>query len=128
MNAEIFFRIGRLEDAVKSAREAIEFARECGGLYAEGMSRRTLGAALVRLGDASCNEGEESFRASIKAFEFGGALVEAARTLRLWALLCSERGRKAEARSLLLRVADKFEAFALPVEHESIKQMIGELT
>ena len=116
LDAELLLRAGRPDEALKAAQAAIAEAKAADGIFAEGMSRRTLGIAIIALDATSWDSAELQLRQSIVAFEAGGARVEAARTHLVWGLLCRDRGDEATAVTHLREAANCFSLFGMAGE------------
>ena len=114
--AEITLSAGRAEGAATLAAEAVRVAQAAGGIFAEGLARRTWGQALAAL--ESPGEGEAHLARSVELLEAGECHVEVARSRAAWGLLCRDRGEPTAALEHFERAAAGFEAAGLTAELE----------
>jgi tetratricopeptide (TPR) repeat protein len=127
MNAEIFLRAGRPQEALRAAEEAVAVATAAGGIFAEGLSRRTWGAALMRLDSKNWDDAQIQLAASLRAFEAGEACVEAARTHLAWGSLCLAQRDYRGAMDHLTAAAEQFDASGLSTESLMAKSTMAAL-
>jgi tetratricopeptide (TPR) repeat protein len=125
MEAELALRAGRGEEAVALARQAADEARAIGGIFAEGLSERTLGQGLVAQG--AWEEAEPHWRASLRCFDTGQARLEAAHTRVAWAGLLAGRGEREAARALLNQALAPFMESGLAAELMRARELLRSL-
>lgn len=101
-----------MRDAIRLARVAIDLARACGGIQAEGLALRVWARALTELGPANAKEADARFAESLKIHEAAGTVATATRTRILWAEACRGRGQTAVSDELLRHAEKNDEAFA----------------
>jgi len=89
--AELTLAQGDQAAACEQAEQAVAFARQVGGIFAEGIAQRVWAVALAQSG-AEWAAVEERLRASAAALAEGAAQMELARTYQTWGLLAGERG------------------------------------
>jgi tetratricopeptide (TPR) repeat protein len=123
--AELELRAGRVEEAVARARQSAHEARAIGGIFAEGVSERTLGQALAAQG--AWSEAEPHLRASVRCFDTGQARLEAAHTRVAWAGLLAERGERGAARLHLTQALPSYLESGLTAELLRARELLRSL-
>ena len=123
--AEIALGSGRLDEALALAEQAVTIAQQTGGILAEGIGRRVWGQALGSFESPRWDEAEIQLAASIKVLEAGHNRLEAARTHRVWGLLCHDRGNLAQAREHWEKAAVLFEASGLTRELGEVREFLN---
>jgi len=114
-----------VEEAVALARQSAEEARAIGGVFAEGVSERTLGQGLVAQG--AWEEAEPHLRASLRCLDTGQARLEAAHTRVAWAGLLAGRGEREAARALLTQALAPFTESGLVAELMRARELLRTL-
>ncbi len=127
IRAEMALNAGRTEDALALAEEAVAYAQEMDGKFAEGLAQRVQGLALVALSPPRLDAARLHVTASLEAFEAGEILLEMARTYREWALLCLARHEPHEARIHMEQAAAQLETCGLLEERERMRKATVEL-
>ncbi len=125
--AEIELNAGRIEDALRLAQEAVDEAQETGGVFSGGIAERVWGQALATMNGPEDTQAEVHLEKSLKLFEEGEAVIEAARTRVAWGHVLQTRGQAAAARARLEKAAAQFEASGLANELEQTKSLIDSI-
>jgi DNA-binding SARP family transcriptional activator len=111
--AEIAFNANRLEEALALAEQAVSITQSIDSIGFQGWAQRVWGQALAALTPPRWDEAESHLAESLRLFESGEAVVEAARTHVAWGLLCRARNNPTAAREHLEKAAAQFEASSL---------------
>jgi tetratricopeptide (TPR) repeat protein len=127
INAEIALGIGPIEEALCLADRAIDIAQEMGGIFAEGMARRTKGQALAALTPPRWYEAEADLTESLRLLESGQNRIEAAYTHVAWGKVCRDRGDPRAAREHWELAATQWETSGLTHELERTRLLIEDL-
>jgi class 3 adenylate cyclase/tetratricopeptide (TPR) repeat protein len=127
INAEVAFGIGRIEEALRLAEQAIGIAQKMDGIFAEGLARQVQGQALAALDPPRWDEAEAQLKESLCLLESGQNQVEAARTHLAWGSVCLERGNHAAAHQHWELAAVQFEASDLLQELRQIHARLADL-
>ena len=127
IRAEIALGAGRTEEALALAEEAVAYAQEMDGKFAEGLAQRVQGLALAASGPPSWEAARAHLAASLRAFEAGEIPLERARTHREWGLLCRDHNDPLEARFHMEQAAAGFEACGLLEEQDRMRKVTAEL-
>lgn len=114
--AETELRAGDIAQAIQLANAAILAAREAGGIFSEGIAQRVWGQALAASNGLNDLEADEHLQISLRLFEGGEAMIEAARTRLAWGNILCERGDADSARAHLDEAAAQFEASGMQRE------------
>jgi tetratricopeptide (TPR) repeat protein len=123
--AEIALGLGRVEEAIDLARQAVEISRKVGGIWAEGHSLRILGKALAALDSPRFDEAEEQMTPSIELFESGQNLMGVAHTNIAWGEVCRDRGNLDAARAHWEKAAAFFESKGLTIRLEQLRNLMA---
>jgi tetratricopeptide (TPR) repeat protein len=126
-NAEIAFGLGRIEEALALAEQAVDIAQEMGGTFAEGLARRVWGQALAALTPPCWDEAEVLLAESVGVLQSGQSWLAAARTHVAWGIVCRDRGDIVGAREHWEKAAAQWEESELPWELEKVKVLMGTL-
>jgi tetratricopeptide (TPR) repeat protein len=127
ISAELALGIGPIEEALCLADRAIDIAQEIGGIFAEGMARRTKGQALAALTPPQWDEALAELAESLRLLESGENRVEAAYTRLAWGKVCRDRGDFTAAREHWELAAAQWEASGLTDELERTLSLIENL-
>ena len=127
ISAEIALGIGPIEEALCLADRAIDIAQEMGGIFAEGMARRTKGQALAALTPPRWDEAEADLTQSLRLLESGQNRIEAAYTHVAWGKVCRDRGDPRVAREHWELAATQWETSGLTHELERTRSLIKDL-
>ena len=127
ISAEIALGIGPIEETLCLADRAIDIAQEMGGIFAEGMARRTKGQALAALTTPSWDEAEADLTESLRLLESGQNRIEAAYTHVAWGKVCRDRGDPRAAREHWELAATQWETSGLTHELERTRSLIEDL-
>jgi class 3 adenylate cyclase/tetratricopeptide (TPR) repeat protein len=123
--AEIALGSGRLDEALVLAEQAVTMAQKAGGILAEGIARRLWGQALGSFEAPRWDEAEIQLAESLKVLESGQNRLEAARTHRVWGLLCHDRGNLASASEHWQKAAALFAASGLTRELAEVRELLA---
>ncbi len=108
--AEISLCEKNYDAAYEQALEAIRFAQEVGGIFAEGIAQRIAGVALSCMRPKETEPLDDHMRASLHMLEAGEAVYEIARTRQAWARILYRRGEFAESRAHIEWIAEHSES------------------
>jgi tetratricopeptide (TPR) repeat protein len=122
--AEIALGLGRVEEAIDLARQAVEISKEVGGIWAEGHSLRILGKALAALDSPPYDEAEEQMPPSLELFESGQNFMGVAHTHIAWGEVCRDRGNLDAARKHWETAAAFFESKGLTKRLEQVRTLM----
>jgi tetratricopeptide (TPR) repeat protein len=125
--AEIALGLGRVEEAIELARQAIEISKEVGGIWAEAHSLRILGKALASLDPPRWDEAEAQMPPSLELFESGQNFMGVAHTHIAWGEICRDRGNPEAAREHWQEAADFFESKGLGVRLAQVQGLLKNL-
>jgi hypothetical protein len=128
MRAEVALNAGEYERAVTLSQEAIRLAEPLGGIFGQGLSERVWGQALSSLDPPLPDEAGTHLAASLRAFESGACVVEAARTHVAWGRLCQARWESDASREHFEKAAAQFQLSEMTRELEQTKHLIGSLS
>lgn len=123
--AELELEAGTAQDAFEQAQSALEFASRVGGLYAQGVSHRVCGQALVKLGQF--DTAFEHFQNALQLFESGDAHLEAARTHVIWGQILQQHGDGSAARENFEHALVQYQASLLEHEADRVRTMLNQL-
>jgi hypothetical protein len=127
IRAEIAYGAGRVQKALVLAERAVNSAQEMGGIFSEGLARRTWGKALAALDPPRWDEAEAQLAHSLRLLEAGQARLEAARTHVAWGAVCRERGDLTAAREHWEQAAAQWETSGLTHELERTRALVDHL-
>ena len=127
ISAEIALGIGHIEEALCLADQAIDIAQEMGGIFAEGMARRTKGQALAALTLPRWDEAEADLTESLRLLESGQNRIEAAYTHVAWGKFCRDRGDPRAAREHWELAAMQWESSGLTHDLGRTRSLIEDL-
>jgi len=122
--AEIALGLGRVDEAIDLARQAIDISRKVGGIWAEGHSLRILGKALAALDSPRFDEAEEQMPPSIELFESGQNFMGVAHTHIAWGEVCRDRGNLDAGREHWETAGAFFESKGLTKRLEQVRTLM----
>ena len=123
--ADITLGLGRVEETLNLAEQAIGIARQMGGIWAEGHARRTLGRALAALTPPRRDEAEAQMAQSVQLMESGQNLMGVAHTEIAWGEVCRDRCNLDDARDHWGKAAAFFESKGLTKRVEQVQALIA---
>ncbi len=127
IKAEMALNAGQIAEALSLAQAAVNFARRVDGNFAEALARRTWAEALVALHPPQWDEAEQHLAKSLRLFEEGNAVLEAARTHVAWGKVLLERGDVESARGHFEQATAQFQASGLARELNETRRALAEL-
>jgi class 3 adenylate cyclase/tetratricopeptide (TPR) repeat protein len=125
--AEIALGAGKVQDALRLVREAMDLAKVVGNAYSQGLAHRVWAQILAALDPPRWDEVEEHLAASVQSLASGEALLEVARTQLVWSGLARAREDRAAARDHLEKAAAQFEASGLAAQLQVARRLMAEL-
>jgi tetratricopeptide (TPR) repeat protein len=125
--AEIALHMGRVEETLTLAEQAVSIAQKMGGIWGEGVARRLWGQALTALPSPCWDEAETQLAESLRVLEPGQNWLEMARTHVAWGTLCREGGNHDTARNHWEQAAARFRASGITQELEHVNKLISAL-
>lgn len=125
--ALINLNLGKYDRAIELAWQALDLAREAGGLYSEGIAERVLGQAFTASGPEKYPEAETHLAASVRAFETGGAVLFSAQSYSAWGDLAARQGQWEAGLGYYHQARSRLEAANLTAESEAVSQRIAGL-
>jgi tetratricopeptide (TPR) repeat protein len=123
--ADITLGLGRVEETLNLAEQAIGIARQMGGIWAEGHARRTLGRALAALTSPRWDEAEAQMAQSVQLMESGQNLMGVAHTEIAWGEVCRDRCNLDDARDHWGKAAAFFESKGLAKRLEQVRALMS---
>jgi class 3 adenylate cyclase/tetratricopeptide (TPR) repeat protein len=122
--AEIALGLGRTEEAIDLARQAMEISKKVGGIWAEAHSLRILGKALAALDQPRWDEAEGQMQPSLDLFESGQNFMGVAHTNIAWGEICRDRGKRDAAMDHWGKAAAFFESKGLTTRLEQLHTLM----
>jgi tetratricopeptide (TPR) repeat protein len=126
-NAEIALGMGRIEETLALAQEALRKAQEMSGTFTEGLARRVWGQALAALTPPHWDEAVGLMADSLRMLESGQSWLAAARTHVAWGIVCRNRGHVDAAREHWEIATAQWEKSDLPWELEKVQVLMATL-
>jgi len=124
--AETALNNGSIDEALRLAENAVAYARNVGGLFAEGITQRVWAQALAAQNPNDAHI-DEHLRTSLSLLEECEARPEIARTQFAWGKVCRTRGDEDGAREHFQKAAAQFEASGLTRELEETRALLSEV-
>lgn len=128
IRAEIELTADNVEQAIQLAEEAVVEAQAAGSVFGEGIAQRAWGQALAARNPPEYTQAIAHLEKSLKRFEEGDAVIEAARTHLAWGKILRERGEWQSAREHFDKAAAQFEASGLVRELTEARELIESMT
>jgi tetratricopeptide (TPR) repeat protein len=126
-NAEVALGMGRVEETLALAQEALRKAQEMSGTFTEGLARRVWGQALAALTPPHWDEAVGLMADSLRMLESGQSWLAAARTHVAWGIVCRNRGHVDAAREHWEIATAQWEKSDLPWELEKVQVLMATL-
>jgi tetratricopeptide (TPR) repeat protein len=125
--AEIALGMGRIQEALDRAEQAVATAQEMENPTAEGAGLLVWGQALANLGPPRWDEAEARFAGALRLIEAVPSPPAAAYTHLVWGTFCRDRGDLAEAREHWEEAAAQWEACGITWQVEKVRALIATL-
>ena len=125
--AEIALGIGRIQEGLDLAEQAVNTAQAMGSPAAEAVARRAWGQVLADLRPPRWDEAQIQFAESLRLFESLPMPPEAAQTHLIWGAACRDRGDPTAAREHWETAAAQWEGCGITWELERVRALIETL-
>jgi tetratricopeptide (TPR) repeat protein len=125
--AQIALGMGRIQEALDLAEQAVVIAQELDSLAGEATALATWGQALSALEPPCCDEAEARFAECLRLIEAVPSPPVAAHTHLVWGTLCRDRGDLAAAREHWEQAAALWEACGITWQVEKARALIETL-
>lgn len=122
--ADIALGLGKVDEAIALAKQAITIAQKMGGIWAEGHAHRTLGKALTVLEKPEWDIAEEQMARSLELLEESTNFMGVAHTRIAWGEVCRDRGNLDAARKHWETAAAFFESKGLTKRLEQVRTLM----
>ncbi len=125
---ELALNSGQCEQAVSLAEQTIAAVTAKGDLWGEGSAQRVWAQALATLEPSAWTAVDLHFAESLRAFDEGGARLDAAHTHVAWGKTLAQRGEKQPADEHFAIAAAQFATSGLTRELAEVQKLIGGVT
>lgn len=125
--AEIELNAGEIPQALRLAAQAVDRARETGGVFSEGLAHRVWAQALLASDPSDYASAQAHFESSLELFRQSDAVIEAARTHVVWGKIRIARGDPDAARQHLEQAAAQFSSSGLENELAATRAVLDAL-
>jgi tetratricopeptide (TPR) repeat protein len=122
--ADIALGLGKVDEAITLAKQAIGIAQKMGGVWAEGHAHRTLGKALTVLEKPEWDRAEEQMARSLELLETSMNFMGVAHTQIAWGEVCRDRGDLDAAREHWEKAEAFFQSKGLTKRLEQLRNLM----
>ncbi len=124
IEAEIALNAKRADKAQVLAEQAVRVARSVDSIFAKGWAQRVWGQALAAQDPPRWDEADAHLEASVRLFEAGDAMPDAARTRVAWGEMLMRRGQKPRALEHFEQAAVQYENSGLTAQLEQVRMLL----
>jgi tetratricopeptide (TPR) repeat protein len=125
--ADIALAVGRIDEALTLAQQAVGITNQVGSVFTEGLAHRVWAQALAAATPPRWDEAEAHMATSLRALESSEAHLPAAHAQLISGRLCRDRQDTAAALDHAQKAAHQFAASQLDDELRQTRRLIAEI-